>query len=697
MSSPDFTVPTALATGNTANFTGQGTANGAGTVTDANKAALLNTGTAQALSPGQRLLVTYTVRLTFPASSVPTATQYNTAYASNSTSTNPGSRQLAANGVILPPDDLTAYDASTNGTTYAPSREVGPVDSPVPTPVNFTPSLSGTVFEDVNYGGGAGRTLAASGGVGRPGVRMELYDATGAYLATTTTDANGNYSFTNLTVSTSYTVRALSNQVTSSRFGSVAGLLAVQTYRYNDANRVGGEYPARAEAAANTTSASLASLTPTAAGSPTAAESIVSVTLPVASSTGVTASTGIDFGYNFDTVVNTNASGQGSVQQFILNSNTLGGESSLTQSGSRRDAAGATQALPAGQESSIFMISDGRAHAGLTAYDATTNPGTISQLTNGVALITLTATTPLSIAGTSTATAVYAAGTVLDGTTQTFNVGDTNTGTATNATATRVGTDGVTLAAIQRPEVEIQTSALTTLLDIEAANTTVRGLALHGSNGDTDYTNSQTILVGNTASADGYLLENLLVGTTATGTRPTTATQTSDYGISLLGQAGAGTVQNSLIGYTNNGGLRVNNGLATTGTTQILSNFFTKTGFLVATGEGLSFGDIAATGSGPANVVGNSFTNTNAEGIGFEIGSTSASTLTNNTISNAGLVGDTGATVSALEGSGIAYIQRDGTKRGTQADVLSKNVITNSQNAGIVIGYGQQNITISQN
>ena len=33
--------------------------------------------------------------------------------------------------------------------------------------------------------------------------------------------------------------------------------------------------------------------------------------------------TGVDFGFNFDVIVNTNDAGQGSLRQFILNSNLL--------------------------------------------------------------------------------------------------------------------------------------------------------------------------------------------------------------------------------------------------------------------------------------------------------------------------------------------------------------------------------------
>jgi hypothetical protein len=57
------------------------------------------------------------------------------------------------------------------------------------------------VFEDVNYGGGAGRdraTALAAGGSGRPGARVELYDSAGNFVAATTTDSAGAYTFSGL-------------------------------------------------------------------------------------------------------------------------------------------------------------------------------------------------------------------------------------------------------------------------------------------------------------------------------------------------------------------------------------------------------------------------------------------------------------------------------------------------------------------
>ena len=128
--------------------------------------------------------------------------------------------------------------------------------------------ISGTVFEDFNYGGGAGRSHAASSGSARAGARVELYNAAGAFVTSTTTNATGDYSFVGLAAG-NYTVRVVNSTVTSSRTGYVATLIPVQTFRTNastgsavaDTNRVGGEDPARVDAASNTTSATLASLT----------------------------------------------------------------------------------------------------------------------------------------------------------------------------------------------------------------------------------------------------------------------------------------------------------------------------------------------------------------------------------------------------------------------------------------------------
>jgi uncharacterized repeat protein (TIGR01451 family) len=512
-------------------------------------------------------------------------------------------------------------------------------------------ALSGYVYEDVNYGGGAGRPRTASGTVGRAGATVELYSGT-TLVSTTTTDANGQYTFG--TTPGTYTVRVVNSTVSSSRTGYAAGLLPVQTYN-GTTTAVGGANPAFTDAAANTGTQTLTALT----SGTTTPQSVATITTTSA------ATSGPDFGYNFDTVVNTNDSGQGSLRQFVANSNALGGEATLAQSGSRVDVSGTTAALPAGKETSIFMIPSG-------------------QLTGGVAVINAAST--LTLTG---------ANTVIDGTTQTFNIGNTNTGTAANTTSTTVGVDGLLLPALQKPEVELVGTVSNTqsIFDLEGASGTVRGLAVHGSTSTTG-TNAQDILVGNTTASTGYLLENLLIGAAADGTRPGT-NPSGNYGIFLGPNAGAGTIQNSLVAFTGNSGIDVANGTGTAGTTQILSNFFARTGYTLVGGDGITLGDKGP--AGPVNIAGNSFSLTNSSGIQFEIGSTSASTVTNNTIDNAGNLVDTGATMSNSEGSAINYLQRNGTGRGVQNDVISRNIITNTQASGIVVGYGQQNVTISQN
>jgi hypothetical protein len=93
-----------------------------------------------------------------------------------------------------------------------------------------------------------------------------------------------------------------------------AALLAVPTYRTTATNgsaaavtdHVGGEVPGKADAGNGSTT--LAALTT----STNAPQSITSVVL------GTNSVTGLDFGFNFNTVVNVNDSGQGSLRQFLL-------------------------------------------------------------------------------------------------------------------------------------------------------------------------------------------------------------------------------------------------------------------------------------------------------------------------------------------------------------------------------------------
>ena len=124
--------------------------------------------------------------------------------------------------------------------------------------------IVGTVFEDVNFGGGTGRNLAtavaAAPGfsVARPGATVELYDSGGALIRSTTTGADGGYGFAGL-IDGDYTVRVVNSTVTSSRPGAVGTLRGVQTYRTDAStgtaapvtDEVGGSSPKDEDAAAN--------------------------------------------------------------------------------------------------------------------------------------------------------------------------------------------------------------------------------------------------------------------------------------------------------------------------------------------------------------------------------------------------------------------------------------------------------------
>jgi hypothetical protein len=193
-------------------------------------------------------------------------------------------------------------------------------------------TISGTVFEDVNYGGGAGRDLAVAAAdapsfaVGRDNVTVELYDNAGSFVTSTTTAGGGGYSFS--VASDTYTVRVVNSTVTSGRPGSDGSELGVQTYRSDGvaeaagdgARKVGGERPSNEDAAANAGAQALTALQGTDVDADGVTEWTQSIVTVDASAGDIS---GIDFGFNFDTIVNTNDAGQGTLRQFILNSNLL--------------------------------------------------------------------------------------------------------------------------------------------------------------------------------------------------------------------------------------------------------------------------------------------------------------------------------------------------------------------------------------
>ncbi|HET9445181.1 MAG TPA: hypothetical protein VFO35_02930, partial [Steroidobacteraceae bacterium] len=190
-------------------------------------------------------------------------------------------------------------------------------------------TITGTVFEDVNYGGGAGRPLSPTAGTLRvEGARVEVYNSGGTLQQVLTTDANGFYSYT-YSGHAERRIRVVNGTVRSERTGGAGctTCVPVQTYRVEAPagfnvpapNEVGGRNPAASDAAQSNSTM------------PAGAQSY-SVVDP--SNSGDTVA-GIDFGFNFDVIVNTRdatncAPGgagntvfpcQGALRQFIINAN----------------------------------------------------------------------------------------------------------------------------------------------------------------------------------------------------------------------------------------------------------------------------------------------------------------------------------------------------------------------------------------
>ncbi|MEO8064845.1 MAG: right-handed parallel beta-helix repeat-containing protein [Pseudomonadota bacterium] len=509
-------------------------------------------------------------------------------------------------------------------------------------------TFTGTVFEDANYGGGAGRARVASGGAVLPNVVVELYRVSdGAFIATTTTNASGVYSLTSGATAAAMRVRVVNGSVRSARTGGGActTCVPVQTFRtdatsgtaVNVTNLVGGESPGVSDAVVNPGASNYSTLT---AG--TRVPQSITTATPAANNSTIA---NLDFGFNFDTVVNTrevsacaaaNSSYpcQGSLRQFVINANALGGEGGLSQSGNGQ-IDGSTSFLPGGAESSIFMIPAG-------------------SLTGGVAVVTLSAALP-SISGASTR---------LDGTTQTVNIGNTNAGSLGSGGV--VGVDGVSLPTFPRPEVQL--TAGNTVVVLSGPSTAVLGLALR--QGYLQLTGS------------GCLARSNLVGMTATG--DSSANSGGTYGIEFAG-ANA-TVRNNFV-TVNNSGIRTQGG--GTGSLITLNEVARPTSGHTDTFDGILLVGTVSSIQVTANLT------RDQRGGGIEVGfgggaSASSITVSNNTVRGNGFA-NVGGGASSTEPIGMAAYDYSGS-----AVTFSRNLIRDNAGAGVLV-MNANGTTISQN
>ena len=505
-------------------------------------------------------------------------------------------------------------------------------------------TITGTVFEDVNYGGGAGRSLAASSGIGISGVRVEVYDGNN-YLTAVTTNASGVFTYTYGGSHAPRTLRVVNGTVRSSRSGGAActTCVPVQTFRTTGAtnndtvtpvtNRVGGENPALSDAPQRSGGQDLDDLT---TGSQTP-QSIATID-PAGNGSNVS---NVNFGFNFDTIVNTRdaascaASGsgstfypcQGNLRQFIINANALGGEGSLAQSGSGQ-IDGINSLLPSGYESSIFMIP-----------------------TSGVAIIDLLAVMT-TISGNNTR---------LDATTQTVNIGNTNGGTV--GSGGTVGVDAISLPSFQRPEVQV--NAGDTIVTLSGASQHILGLALR---------QGGILLSGSNAVA-----RHNLVGMSATSD---SSAVTSSIGIAFQGTGAS--VRNNFV-TVNNSGIRTDNGGA--GSVVTLNEVARPSSGHTTTFDGILLVGTVSNTQVVANLT------RDQRGGGIEVGfgggaSASNITVSNNTVQNNGYT--SGSTPSTEPAGFVAYAYA-----GSNVQVLRNRLVNNAGAGALVVTAS--NTLISQN
>ncbi len=473
--------------------------------------------------------------------------------------------------------------------------------------------ITGTVFEDANYGGGAGRNLAASSGVGVVGASVELYTTLNTFIKTATTKPNGTYTLGGM-ANGNYKVRVVNGTVKSNRTGGAAcaTCMSVQTFRRNYAtvggftnitNRVGGAIPAGVDPGAGTV---------------TNAQTVSTVTI---TSEGVV---GLDFGFNFNTIVNTNATGQGSLNQFIVNSNNLGETGMDIVANALFDPA-------TGEDTSIFMIPPTGDSLGRTAD---------LNYASGYFDIFLPNGSPLN--------AITGANTKIDGRTQTAYSGDTNAGTI-GAGGSLVGTSSNVLPNYDRPEIQLHRNN-GDILVVEGNSTRIRNLALYASNNSAVQLNTGSLTIVNT-----------LLGVDAVGG----ITGNIDYGVEITG--GTAIIDGNFISANTKAGILINGGAST----------LVQNNQITANGSGPCDDNITIQNGSGIIIQRNLISNGAALGIDGD-GIIGNVTITENTLTASGQNG----------GNCGGMIENAGIKLDGNNSSITNNVIFSNGGPGIVLAGG---------
>ncbi|MHA7059935.1 Calx-beta domain-containing protein [Aquimarina sp. M1] len=472
--------------------------------------------------------------------------------------------------------------------------------------------ITGTVFEDINYPGGSGRNQTVALGTGLINVTVELYDDSDNLIETTTTDASGVYSFGGM-ADGDYSIRVVNESIRSARGGGsgCSSCYAVQTFRRNYisstlidvVNEVGGANPSNQDSASNVL---------------TGAQSVSTVSI---ASEGVA---GLDFGFNFNTIVNTNGDGQGSLGQFIINSNNL------DETGLNIEANGIFDPA-AGEDTSIFMIPPTGDPLGRTAD---------INFATGFFDIDLPNSTPLDV--------ITDDATHIDGRTQTAYSGDTNTGTIGSG-GTAVGISTNTLPNYDLPEIQVRSDD-GDVIHLQASNTVIRNLAVYGGN---------RRAIRQDSGAGNLITENLL-GVNALGVVGSVGVGSYvDDGFEISG--GTVTIDGNYIASNTDFGISINGGTSTL----IQNNHITNNGF-----RNCEFNIIINNGSG-VTIQNNLINGSASTGIFDNQGNV---TISENTITTSG--SDNGC--SQLSGINLAQ---------NNSSIIN-NVINTNAGSGIALTGG---------
>ncbi|QXP55801.1 right-handed parallel beta-helix repeat-containing protein [Cellulophaga sp. HaHa_2_95] len=541
------------------------------------------------------------------------------------TKNNPFNSTIFDNTVFPVVNNSTSYGLDLD--TFDVSTFIGVGESSATTTVNVgqdyvimnavllkVPSniITGKVYEDINYGGGVGRSLATSSGELIEGVTVELYNSSNTLVDIATTDDQGQYVFGGM-ANGNYLVRVVNATVKSTRDNGItcSDCFGVPTYRsdfgtitgFTSVDRIGGLNP---------------SIPDSGEGTLNNAKTVSTVNI---SNEGIV---GLNFGFNFNTIVNTNEDGQGSLNQFIINSNTLGETNLDILPNSIFDPI-------SGEDISIFMIPPVGDVQGRTAD---------TNYASGIFDIFIPNAKSLAV--------ITDNNTSIDGRTQTAYSGDTNIGT-TGSGGSSVGVSANTLTTFVNPEIQIHRNA-GDVIRIQALNTVIRNVSIYANNNAGIRINS----------GDALVAENL-IGVNAQGNN----SGNIDYGVEVVG--GEIVIRDNYIATTSDAGILINGGASTL----IQGNQITTNG------TGTCFDNIKIQNGSGINITGNLIEKAGALGIDAS-GYVGNLMINENTITNSGQNG--GLCSGVIENAGIKL---DGDN-----SQISKNIIASNGGSGIVISGG---------